>query len=172
MGIEINQITFTIVFSYQKKCPPLKAEDFECFWCIEMNTPSRPYDYGGEGGGDPPPKFSLKLCLSPWKIFERCILAYFKVLIGANSLEIYKRESGLLVFQRETIIFSQRDSSFLVFQRETIIFSQRESSFLVFQRETIIFSQRESSLLVFQRETIIFSQGEGGISFFEENTFF
>jgi len=72
-------------------------------------------------------------------------LAKFKGLIGVNSSEVYKRESRLLVFQRETIIFSQRESSFLVFQRE--------SSFLVFQRETIIFSQRERGILSFEENT-------------------
>ncbi len=39
LGIEINHITLTILFSYKKKYPPLKPEDFECFWCIEMDTP-------------------------------------------------------------------------------------------------------------------------------------
>jgi hypothetical protein len=33
-------------------------------------------------------------------------LLYFDILIGANPSEIYKRESGLSVFQRERVIFS------------------------------------------------------------------
>jgi len=46
-------------------------------------------------------------------------LAKFKGLIGVNSSEVYKRESRLLVFQREIIIFSQRERGILSFEENT-----------------------------------------------------